>query len=87
MKYKSTRSDDVIESIDDVLKKGIASDGGLYLPEKFPKFKKDDFDKCLSIKDTAKTLLSPFFENSLIHNHLDSIIDSCFYFKIPAIKV
>lgn len=87
MKYKSTRSDDVTESIDDVLKKGIASDGGLYLPEKFPKFKKDDFDECLSIKDTAKTLLSPFFENSLIHNHLDSIIDSCFYFKIPAIKV
>ena len=40
MKYKSTRSDDVTESIDDVLKKGIASDGGLFLPEKFPEFKK-----------------------------------------------
>ena len=87
MKYKSTRSDDVTESIDDVLKKGIASDGGLFLPETFPKFEEDDFDKCLSIKDTAKVLLLPFFENSLILNHLDSIIDSCFYFKIPAIKV
>ena len=81
MKYKSTRSDDITESIDDVLKKGIASDGGLYLPKKFPKFKKDEFDECISIKDTAKILLSPFFENSLIHSHLDSIIDSCFYFK------
>ena len=33
MKYISTRGRDFASSIDDVLKKGIADDGGLFLPE------------------------------------------------------
>ena len=44
MKYISTRGKDFASSIDDVLKKGIADDGGLFLPESLPIFKEKDFN-------------------------------------------
>ena len=56
MKYISTRGKDFASSIDDVLKKGIADDGGLFLPESLPIFKEKDFNDSKSIIDTAKIL-------------------------------
>ena len=50
MKYISTRGKDFASSIDDVLKKGISDDGGLFLPESLPIFKEKDFIKKLVIK-------------------------------------
>ena len=50
MKYISTRGKDFASSIDDVLKKGIADDGGLFLPESLPIFKEKDFNDSKSLK-------------------------------------
>tara|TARA_B100001115_G_scaffold38203_1_gene28155 strand:- start:242 stop:388 length:147 start_codon:yes stop_codon:yes gene_type:complete len=47
MKFISTRGKDSASSIDDVLKKGIADDGGLFLPESLPVFK----EKTLTIQN------------------------------------
>ena len=59
MKYISTRGKDFASSIDDVLKKGIADDGGLFLPESLPIFKEKDFNDSKSIINTCLLYTSP----------------------------
>ena len=86
MKYISTRGKDFASSIDDVLKKGIADDGGLFLPESLPIFKEKDFNDSKSIIETAKILLSPFFERSALKKDLENIIKECLSFNIPSVK-
>ena len=86
MKFISTRGKDSASSIDDVLKKGIADDGGLFLPESLPVFKEKDFNDSKSIIDTAKILLYPFFEHSVLKQDLDYIIKECLSFDIPSVR-
>ena len=60
MKYFSTRGAGPV-TLDDALRLGIASDGGLFLPEQLPKFEVGDFDGAQTIPEVAHVLLSPFF--------------------------
>ena len=42
MMYRSTRGSG-LHTLDDVLLRGIAEDGGLFVPDSFPAFTDDDF--------------------------------------------
>jgi threonine synthase len=70
-------------SLDDALRKGIADDGGLFLPEKLPKFSVKDFDSAKSISDVASALLRPFFAGSELQDEIGAIVDETFAFPIP----
>jgi threonine synthase len=82
MKYFSTRGAGPL-SLDDALRKGIASDGGLFLPERLPQFDVSDFDKAESIQEVATVLLSPFFDGSSLKGAIADIVDETFGFPIP----
>ncbi len=86
MRYFSTRGAGPV-SLDDALTQGIASDGGLFLPEQLPTFSAGDFDGAESIPDVAQILLSPFFERSSLENELDAILGETFSFPIPATRL
>ena len=58
VKYFSTRGAGPV-SLDDALRKGIASDGGLFLPERLPSLTVSDFDNADTIPDVAARLLAP----------------------------
>lgn len=61
MKYKSTRSGETVTSAEALLK-GLASDGGLYLPEKLPApFVSYEEMKDFSYQETAVYVLRKFF--------------------------
>lgn len=83
MKYESTRGGLAV-TLDEALVKGIADDGGLYLPVHVPSFVVTDFDNADSIPDVAGILLSPFFEGSVLRDSLDNILAETFSFPIPA---
>ena len=83
MKYGSTRGGLPV-TLDEALVKGIADDGGLYLPEHLPSFVISDFDGANSIPDVARILLSPFFEGSVLRESLQQILAETFSFPIPA---
>jgi threonine synthase len=70
--------------LDDALRLGIASDGGLFLPEKLPTFAIDDFDDAETIPDVARVLLAPFFDSSSLRDALEAILAETFSFPIPA---
>ncbi len=83
MRYHSTRGAGPV-SLDDALRQGIASDGGLFLPNSLPRFEVGDFDRAESIADVAHILLRPFFEGSSLAGDLDAILDETYRFPVPA---
>ena len=82
MQFLSTRGAESV-SLDDALRRGIAADGGLYLPEKLPAFSNADFDGADTTSDVASRFLAPFFATSSLAAELTAIIDETFGFPIP----
>jgi threonine synthase len=82
MNYFSTRGAGPV-SLDEALRKGIASDGGLFLPEQLPTFAVADFDAAESIPEVAAVLLEPFFSGSSLAGEVKDILDETFGFPVP----
>ncbi|WP_455478590.1 threonine synthase [Bartonella sp. B10] len=88
MKYISTRGEAPALGFTETIMAGLASDGGLYLPEKFPQF---SFDALRSLRgqsyaSIAKTILWPFVNNEIEYTHFENIItESYANFHHPAI--
>lgn len=80
--YKSTRGGSPV-NLDEALVKGIADDGGLFLPESLPKFSVRDFDGANSTAEVARILLQPFFSGSALLGDLDQIVAETYSFPIP----
>lgn len=78
-KFISTRGHTKIDgakSFEDVLLTGLASDGGLYVPEKFPHFSKDEL-RDLAGKpyiEVASAVMWPFVEGSIDRADFDKIV-------------
>ena len=64
MKYISTRTGEVINSSYEAILKGLADDGGLFLPENLPiiKFSEEEI-KSLNYKFVAKKVISSIFDD------------------------
>jgi len=86
MRFHSTR-DGTAVLLDEALIKGLAADGGLFIPEKLPTFAFGDFDHCTEITETAGVLLRPFFEESSLAGDMAEIIAETFSFPIPCVHL
>lgn len=77
MKYISTRGDAPALSFEDVVLTGLASDGGLYVPETLPTFSQDEIRSWvgLSYPDLAFNIISPFVDGEIPDKDLKDIID------------
>ncbi|MHB1667217.1 MAG: threonine synthase [Thiomonas sp.] len=64
MFYLSTRGEAAQRQFDDILLEGLAPDGGLYLPEHYPRFSLDDLRRLqtLSYPELAFEILQPYVE-------------------------
>lgn len=83
MDYFSTRGSGPV-SLDEALRRGIASDGGLFLPQQLPRFEITDFDAAKSIPEVAAILLRPFFAGSKLLDDVEQILAETFSFPIHA---
>lgn len=70
-------------TLDQALERGIAENGGLFLPETLPRIVLPEVSDIDAIGVTARAFLSPFFEGSDLEAHLDEIIAETFHFPIP----
>ena len=82
MKFVSTRGGQAV-SIDEALLAGLADDGGLYVPVKFPRLSLSTFDQAHSIDQVAACLLAPFFADSSLADDLPEICREVFDFAVP----
>ena len=86
MKYVSTRGTAPVLGFDDVLLAGLARDGGLYMPETWPRFSVDEIAewKDLSYVDLAVRVITPFVGDAIQPADLHRIIaDAYGHFDTP----
>jgi threonine synthase len=88
MKYVSTRGKAPVLNFEEVLLAGLASDGGLYVPETYPQFSHEDIASWsgLSYSDVAIKVISPFVAGCIPQQELEAIIrDTYTTFRHPAV--
>ena len=80
MKYISTRGDAPSLSFEEVVLTGLASDGGLYLPETLPQFSQDEIASWagLDYKELALKIISPFVDGEIPEADLKRLIDASY---------
>jgi len=81
LKYISTRGENSSLDFDDVLISGLASDGGLYLPDAWPQFSGSGISamKNLNYRETAFQVMRPFINQDCIDNPtLQNLIDDAY---------
>lgn len=80
MKYISTRGAAPALGFEDVVLTGLASDGGLYVPETLPQFSREKIASWagLSYRDLALRVISPFVAGAIPEADLKRIIDTSY---------
>ncbi len=80
MNYISTRNNQKNFTFKDVFLKGLADDGGLFVPKSIKPFKEDELDnlKNLSYNDLAAEIIYPFIGDFMSKDDLISIISKSY---------
>ena len=80
MNYVSTRNNQKNFTFKDVFLKGLADDGGLFVPKSIKQFKKEELDelKKLSYNNLASEIIYPFLGDFMSKEDLNSIISNSY---------
>ncbi len=80
MKYVSTRSQSKTSSFEEVFLKGLAEDGGLYIPQELFKFSQSEMNKLKDLKyqDLATEIIYKFVGNFIDKNDLSKLINKSY---------
>lgn len=80
MKFISTRGDAPTLSFEEVILAGLASDGGLYVPESLPTFSKAEIASWagLSYQQLAFKVIHPFIDGEISDDDLTGIIEKAY---------
>ncbi|QLE79601.1 threonine synthase [Francisella sp. Scap27] len=83
MNFISTRNDNICVTLSEAMQNGLAADGGLFVPETFPKPEWNKFDSNMSYPEFAANMLQKFFEGDELESHLSDICQKTFKFPAP----
>ena len=86
MKYYSTRNKQEFVSLREAVLSGLAPDGGLYMPETFPKFPLELNDG-LSFPEIAYSISKPFLEAELEDAEIKALVEDAFDFDVPVKEI
>ena len=80
MRYVSTRNNNKDYSFKEVFLKGLADDGGLFVPKSLFKFSDKELNslKELNYKDLAKEIIQPFVKDFINQSNLSQIINKSY---------
>src|SRR5689334_12841950 len=87
MHFVSTRNPKLRVSLSDAITAGIAPDGGLYVPESFPRFEPEDFTGIEDLAALAEKLIAPFASGDRIATALRTVCREAFDFPAPLIML
>jgi threonine synthase len=89
IRFRSTRgSDHDAIGFGDALQKGLAPDGGLYVPTEWPALQVEDFAADLSLPEVAARLIAPFASGDpALSAELRAIVDEAFSFPAPLVPI
>ncbi|MBQ1497526.1 MAG: threonine synthase [Sphingomonas sp.] len=80
MQYQSTRGSAPLLGFRDVTLAGLASDGGLYVPTRWPSFSREDIEglQGLSYVETAVRVMAPFTGDDLSEQELRTLCEQAY---------
>lgn len=80
MKYISTRNNSKEFSFEEVFIKGLADDGGLFIPKSLKKYSEEELKtlSTLNYQDLAKKIIFPFIGDFMTANELSNIVDKSY---------
>jgi threonine synthase len=87
MHYISTRDSSLRASLSEAIARGIAPDGGLFVPGEFPHFNTRQFDGLNELPEIGERLLAPFFEGDALAAELGAICREAFNFPAPLVTL
>ncbi|MDR1678160.1 MAG: threonine synthase [Prevotellaceae bacterium] len=89
MKYYSTNKQAPLATLEEAVVKGLASDKGLYMPERIKSLPRAFFDTIenLSFQEIAYTVADAFFGEDVEADNLKQIVYDTLSFDTPAVKV
>jgi len=88
MKYISTRQQEET-NIKTAILKGLADDGGLFMPEYIPKLASEFFENLpnLTLQEIGFRVAKEFLGESIFDDNLKKTIDEVLNFEIPVVKI
>jgi threonine synthase len=87
MQFISTRDPSRTATLSEALRRGLAPDGGLYVPAAFPALSPADFDGREDLPSVARRFLAPFFDGDGLAPELDAIVGEAFNFPVPLVTL
>lgn len=87
MKVISTRNSNASADLSQAIMRGLADDGGLYIPTEFPAVNMNDFSVDDSYAEFAEKVLDYFFHDEPLADTLGEITARAFDFDVPLKKL
>jgi threonine synthase len=87
VRFISTRGGGEPVTLEAAISRGIAPDGGLYVPASFPRLGPGDFAGSETVPAVAARLLAPFFAGSSLAPDLEAICHDALAFDIPLVPL
>jgi len=90
MKYYSTKNRGVKATLEEGVKRGMAPDGGLYMPEHFPVLRRDELERIrrsTSLAETGLILSQRLFGDDVPGKALEELVDDALNFEAPVVQV
>jgi threonine synthase len=87
MRFTSTRDAALDAGFSEALVRGIAPDGGLYVPTSFPKLTLDSFGHESTLPGVAQKLIAPFAAGDKLEAQLGDIVADAFNFPAPLVPL
>jgi threonine synthase len=87
MRYRSTRGSQPVVGLSEAIARGLAPDGGLYVPESLPPALLAELEDARDLPALAATLLEPYATGDLLGAKLGAVTRDAFSFPAPLIEV
>ncbi len=87
MDFISTRNNEIKKTLSQAIHRGLAEDGGLFVPEYLPKVDIKKFSRDLTYPEFSEKILHTFFQNDLLEKKLLDICTNAFMFTVPLEKL
>ena len=87
MRFRSTRNPSHGVGLSEAIARGLAPDGGLYVPESLPRLEAARFEGAASLAELAERLIAPFAAGDAMADRLPEIARDAFNFPAPLVDV
>ena len=87
MRFQSTRNPSHAVGLSEAIARGLAPDGGLYVPEVLPGLDAARFAGAASLAELAERLIAPFAAGDAMAGALSEITRDAFNFPAPLVEV